>query len=173
MPPPPRPAVPFFSEYVEGGGSRKGVEIVNAGDEDLDITTCQVNVYANGAIDPGQTFRLDGGLLGPGGVFVLCRQELEDAGAVCDQIGGVNWNGNDAVELVCGGEVADVIGQIGFDPGRAWANDGVSTVNATLRRHCDVETGDLDGGDEFDPSLEWRALPIDTFDDLGFWHCLE
>ncbi len=61
----------------------------------------------------------------------------------------------------------DVIGQIGTNPGSAWQNGAVQTVDQTLRRRVDVTSGDADGSDAFDPAAEWLAFPVDTFDGLG------
>jgi len=83
------------------------------------------------------------------------------------------YDGDDAVELVCGGEPVDVIGRIGEDPGDFWGEAPTKTQDATLRRHCDVEAGDPDGRDPFDPAEEWEGLPRNSFGDLGQWHCLE
>jgi hypothetical protein len=52
----------------------------------------------------------------------------------------------------------DVIGQLGFDPGSEWGSGDLSTQDNTLRRKPGITLGDTNGGDAFDPSLEWGGV---------------
>jgi hypothetical protein len=154
----------MFSEYLEGSGSYKALELRAA--VGASLSGCELATYYNGATSPS-TLALDG-VIGATGVYVLCSSSLASvAGVRCDRSTNLSFNGNDAVSLVCDGLTLDVIGQIGFDPGVAWSTGDVSTANQTLRRRCGVEQGDSDGSEAFDPSREWVALPADTFDGLG------
>ena len=83
----------------------------------------------------------------------------------------MNFNGDDAVDLVCGGVTRDVIGQIGNDPGVEWGSGGTTTLNHTLRRLCTVTSGDPDGSNAFDPALQWAGLAIDDFSGIGSPAC--
>ena len=69
--------------------------------------------------------------------------------------------------LTHSGVAIDIIGQIGFDPGTEWGTGLTSTRDNTLRRKSTVATGDTDGTDPFDPSVEWDGFATDTFDGLG------
>jgi len=162
----------FFSEYVEGSSSNKAIEIYNAGTPPAALALCQVNLYSNGSPTVSFTKSLGQATLAAGDVFVLCDDGFDSASlGLCDLTAtGTFWNGNDAVELVCGGVTLDVIGQIGVDPGTAWTSGGVSTANDTMRRLCTVTSGDSNGSDAFDPSSEWTSAGIDVFTDLG-QHC--
>ena len=86
----------------------------------------------------------------------------------CDRNAELNFNGDDVVELTCETTTLDVFGQIGSTPG----SDGWDevTTNHTLRRNCEVTTGDDDGSDTFVPSAEWTVLDSNTFDGMGS-HC--
>src|SRR5690606_18929120 len=87
---------------------------------------------------------------------------------VADQINRSSWfNGDDAIVLLKGDTVLDVMGQIGFDPGSQWGSGLASTADNTLRRKPGICAGDTDGSDEFDPALEWDGFATDTFDSLG------
>jgi len=166
----------FFSEYVEGSSNNKAVEIYNGQNAEVDLTGCEVMVFANGAAAATSSIALasDAGalVLAAGGTFVLCNARSGEALApLCDQLhGGLSFNGDDAVSLVCDGATLDVIGQIGNDPGSAWGNADISTQNRTIRRQCDIILGDDDGGNAFEPAEEWNNHDQDTFDDLGS-HC--
>ncbi len=162
----------FFSEYVEGTSDNKAVEIYNAGTAAYDISTCTVNIYYNGSTTAGDSITLSSVSLASDDVHVLCNSGLTSTGtSPCDQsVGNLDFNGNDAVELVCGGTTYDVIGQIGTDPGTRWGTGTVTTQNHTLRRKCTITAGDADGTDAFDPVTEWDSFTVDSFTGLGD-HC--
>ncbi|MEG3766634.1 ExeM/NucH family extracellular endonuclease, partial [Alteromonas sp. 14N.309.X.WAT.G.H12] len=158
----------FISEYIEGSGNNKALEIANLGISEVDLTDYDVQIFFNGSLTAGQTIALSG-TLAAGEVFVLANSSAESAVQVeADLVSGsLAFNGDDAVVLRNAGTVVDSIGQIGLDPGSAWATDDVSTQNATLVRKATVIAGDEDAYDSFDPSLEWDSYAIDTFDYLG------
>jgi large repetitive protein len=165
----------LFREYLEGSiGNNKFVEIENAESGDFDLTGCTVKLYVNGASVASNTINLDPVVLAPGELYLLCHSSTTFATyAPCDQAtGSLTFNGNDAVELACGGTVHDVIGQIGFDPGAAgWGVPPTSTANAVIRRDCAIVQGDADGSDVFDPAVEWIGGTLDDGSDLGFDSC--
>src|SRR5450432_1591020 len=155
MPSPP-PTI-FFSEYVEGSSSNKALEIVAEQRSVLD--GCKVGAYFNGQGAASVVATLNG-TLEAGHVLTLCTSTLKaKLGSVCDQIGRLTFNGNDAVAISCDGKILDVLGQIGVDPGAAWGTGSSSTLNHTLRRKCSVTRGDPSGLDTFDPTLEWAGFP--------------
>jgi predicted extracellular nuclease len=156
----------YFSEYVEGSSFYKCIEIFNGTGADVDLSFVDIRLYSNGAASPTSTATLSGTLL-VGDVFVVCNPSIATP-EVADLLSGVvNYNGDDAFELVFNGVTVDVIGQIGFDPGTGWGVAPVTTLNATLRRLPNICEGDANGFDAFDPSLEWEGFPIDTLDGLG------
>jgi predicted extracellular nuclease len=160
----------IFSEYVEGSGYNKAVEIYNVSSAEVDLTACEVRAYHNGSLTAGHVIVLGQAILAPGEVFVLCHPDMSRDG-YCDQAsGGLLFNGNDSVEIVCAGAVQDVIGQIGDNPTYGWGDGEIVTYNRTLRRSCPVTEGDTDGSDPFDPSLEWESFEQDSLDGLGI-HC--
>lgn len=159
-----------FSEYVEGSGSNKALEIFNGTEAAVNLADWEVRVHFNGSPAPGLSTPLSG-LLPAGEVFVLAASGADAAIlAQADQTQGGNWfNGDDALALVHEGVLVDVIGQIGFDPGSQWGSGDASTADNTLRRLPSVTTGDADGSDAFDPSLQWLGFPLDTLDGLGLY----
>ena len=159
-----------FTEYLEGSGSDKALEICNDSGASVSLSGCQVRCYFNGSTSPGLTLQLSGNVAG-GDVFVLAKSGADPAVlAVADQIAAGNWfNGDDAVALVKDGVILDVIGQIGVDPGSAWGQGDTSTADQDLRRSPAITTGDADGSDAFDPGLQWQGFPPDTLSGLGAW----
>ena len=155
----------FFSEYLEGTGSLKALEIHSVNASSLE--GCELATYYNGKSEPAH-LALHGSLP-PGGVQVLCSSGLATAQPdVCDRSTNLTFNGDDAIALVCGNTTFDVFGQVGLDPGDAW---GGATMDHTLRRRCEVTAGRSDGSTAFDPTTEWAVLGPDQFDDLGRHDC--
>ncbi len=157
----------IFSEYIEGSSNNKAIEVFNGTGAPLDLSGCTVKLFTNGATTPGSTFNFPQQTLAANAVFSICHSA---ATFTCDTAHGVaNFNGDDALELSCGGQVLDVFGQVGFDPGTEWVStDGtVSTLNKTLRRKCGIAHGDTNGADAFDPGVEWDVFPQDAFDGIG------
>ena len=163
----------FFSEYLEGSSFNKALEVFNNTAAPVPLSSCTVRLYSNGAAAPSQSVTLGAsGDLAPGAAFVLCHASAAPAIlSVCGRQDSavVNFNGDDAIDLVCDGQVVDVIGRIGTDPGDAWIGSGglASTKDRTLRRKCGITHGDPDGSDPFDPDAEWDSNAVDTFDGLG------
>jgi Ca2+-binding RTX toxin-like protein len=159
----------FISEYVEGSGSNKAIELYNGTGSPIALDgTYDIQLFANGSATATATVALSG-TVAPGDAFVLVRSAGDPAlVALADQTTtNFLWSGNDAVALRKAGVLIDVIGQIGVDPGTEWGSGDASTADNTLRRKPIVEAGDPNGSDSFDPSLEWTGHPIDTFDGLG------
>lgn len=161
----------FFSEYVEGSGVNKALEIYNGTGAAVDLAAeaYKIQIYANGATTANVTIDLTG-TIASGGVHVVAAHQgnvaiLAKADQLSSELTNAGFNGNDAVALVKGTTVVDVIGEIGVNPGTEWAAAHRSTLNSTLRRRAEVCAGDPDG--PFDPSIEWIGSPQDTFEGLG------
>lgn len=165
-------ADPFFSEYIEGSSNNKALEIYNPGPGSFDLATnsCQIKMYFNGSSSAGLTHSFTSGTIAAGSVYVLANPSANSAisGVADGTTSSSSWfNGDDAVELVCNGSTKDIIGQIGTDPGSQWGTGLTSTQDNTLRRKSTITAGDTNGGDAFDPSIEWDGFDQDTFDGLG------
>lgn len=160
----------YFSEYVEGSSNNKALEIANTTGSDVDLSSYEVQMYFNGNTSPSLTISL-AGMVENDNVFVLANRNADtDILNVADQTNGAGWfNDDDAIALLNGGVIVDVIGQIGNDPGSQWGTGDTSTQNNTLRRIETVTQGDADGSDSFDPSLGWEGFAQDSFDHLGIF----
>ncbi len=160
----------FFSEYIEGSSNNKALEIFNNTGASIDLSALdyKVQLYRNGSQTVSSTINLTG-TIADGDVFVLSNPSADPLIlAVTDQTSGsVNFNGDDAIALVKGNALVDVIGQIGVDPGSEWGTGDISTANNTIRRKSSIGIGDPDGSDVFDPSIEWKGYAIDEFSGLG------
>ena len=164
-------AAPYFSEYVEGSANIKALEIYNPGSVPFTLTGCKVNQFTNGSTTITTDITFTAATIAPGHVYTFCQSSITSP--MCDSTTtstGI-WNGDDAIELICGTTVYDIIGVIGTDPGTAWGTEPTTTANHTLLRHCDVFAGDTNPSDAFDPASQWKSFASDTLTVLGKRTC--
>lgn len=164
------PGAVFFSEYVEGTGNNKALEIANTTASSFALGDCIIDRYQNGsATAASPIITLDAVSLGAGQVFVICNASFSMT-SLCDQTdANLSHTGNDAVVLTCSGVVKDAFGVVGQD--MVWGTTPTTSDDATLRRKCSVGTGDANTSDAFDPADEWDGFPVDTLADLGQYVC--
>lgn len=173
----------LFSQYVEGSGFNKYLEIFNGTCENIDLSKYAVYAYHNGASGiQTYTIPLTGTILA-GDVFVIAHTDATIWTGTPDLYSdSLQFNGDDALVLfnVGSGNAVDIFGSVGNDPGSSWRDAdttsttyGWSTENKTLIRKACVYAGitvnpDLAGIDGF-PTLttEWDALLIDDVTGLG------
>jgi predicted extracellular nuclease len=159
----------MISEYVEGAGNNKAVEIYNGTEDSVNLGSYALQRYSNGATIP-YSIALPSVNLAPGTAHVMVYS-LADAAllAYADQTDvNLNFNGNDALVLVFGGStVVDSFGRVGEDPGTAWTCTGGSTVNHTMRRLSSICAGDTSPADAFNACVGWVFFASDTYSGLG------
>ncbi len=115
-----------ISEYIEGSSNNKALEIYNGTLDDIDLGAQGYAVWVS-YDSQLSTNKVDlVGILPAKGVFVIAHgSAIAGITSIANQTHGfINWNGDDAVSLVRGGVVLDVIGQYGMDPGTAWTSGG-------------------------------------------------
>ncbi|HEY0921393.1 ExeM/NucH family extracellular endonuclease [Rheinheimera pacifica] len=159
----------FISEYVEGSGNNKALELYNPTEQAISLNGYTIQVFANGAATATNTTALNG-TVPAGGTFVYVHTsavaELRD---LANQVSGnASWNGNDAITLRKDGVVIDSFGQVGFNPGTAWGSGETSTIDRTLRRKA--VTYDANPFDVFEPANEWNGFAINDFSDIGLFN---
>lgn len=164
----------FISEYTEGSGLNRCIEIFNPNEEAIDMASGahQVRFYFEGNTDPGTIINLTD-TIPAYGTYVICDDGadstlLEKADLIAY---ATFFNGDDAIELLTGNIPLDCFGRIGQDPGNAWGAGSTSTRNNTLRRKTGILMGDRDPADQFDPAEEWEGFPLNDFRDLGSFDC--
>ncbi len=132
----------FFSEYVEGSGNNKYLEIYNPTAAAVNLAGYRLRLYANGASSPNSDVLLSGTLAA--GATVVYKNSAAPAVAGATDNAALAFNGNDALALfkISTNQNVDIFGRIGDDPGAAWTGaGGYSTENKTLRRKSTVSQG--------------------------------
>ncbi|MCI4661894.1 MAG: lamin tail domain-containing protein [Neomegalonema sp.] len=172
----------IISEYVEGSSNNKALELYNATDSVIDLSTYTIGRISNGGTDVEAIISLSG-TLNPGETFVIANPSSDAAILAVADLTSANLthNGDDHLLLLTGGTtiaggatIVDMIGTpdtgAGFvDPGTQWANGGNSTLDMTLRRAATVTDGSSDGfaADLSKLASDWVSYATDTFDGLG------
>ena len=160
----------IISEYIEGSSNNKYLEFYNGTGNTVNMNNYEVRIYANGNSSPSSTISLNNTNLADGDVFVLAHSSADAWNGTPDQTSGsLGFNGDDAIELfnTATGQSVDIFGQIGTDPGSAWGSGSTSTAEHTLVRKSAITTGDTNGTDAFDPSVEWDGYAQDDVTHLG------
>ncbi|MBT9560330.1 MAG: lamin tail domain-containing protein [Myxococcales bacterium] len=164
----------IFSEYLEGTGSNKALEISNRTGKPVDLSQYAVWKLTNGGAftdGSGISKVTLSGQLAHGDVYVICGDKSVAAiKANCDfKTTGVlsTYNGNDSIALVVGGQVVDRIGADGPDVGTGWDVAGIKAATAehTLRRKTSVVNGNTDWA--LSAATEWTVAGADVATGLG------
>lgn len=126
----------FISEYIEGTGNNKALEIFNPTPFPVNLAGYGIYVFNNGSTEFNAVFGLSG-TLASGATYVianpLAAPELLSAANATST--AANFNGNDAIQLRFFNAVIDQIGVVGENPGTAWIfGSGGSTADKVLVR---------------------------------------
>lgn len=149
----------FISEYIEGSGNNKAIELANFTGSSIDLSAYSLQISFNGSGSWSNPLSLSGTLINQE-VYVLARGNANTAiTSVADQLvgssGPLAFNGNDAVGLFKNGLLIDVVGMP--------VNTADFAKDETLIRKPEVTSPNT----VFDKVGEWNVLGIDNSSDLG------
>ena len=151
------PTALIISEYVEGSGSNKFIEVANVSDSEIDLSAYTLVKYTNGDENKPDAQKVLSGTLAPGAVKVYGNSQADltlPAGVEFEVDNNViNFNGNDPMAIICNGEVIDLLGEWGADN---WGE------NMTLRRKSTVTAPSA----TYNPD-EWDVLEQNDVSGLG------
>jgi len=153
----------FFSEYVEGSGNNKAIEIVNLTDNAIDLSAYSIKKQSNGAGNWINEFPLSG-TINVNDVFVTINYQADNATLIAEadllspEAGygaPINFNGNDPVGLFKNDVLIDIIGVLGVT--------SKNYENMTLRRKTSVTEPVTSYN-----SNEWDEFAQNTVDGIGY-----
>lgn len=166
----------FFSQYVEGTGNNKALEIFNGTTNRIlstaGATNYWIDCYDNGSATVTTSIHLTNLYATAGGCFLVCRPVVSTNAYPPDaairasiypsfrlETTDLTFNGDDVLVLRNGAQVLDRIGIPGmtFDTISARA-----TRDHTLRRKFSI----TNGAASFN-TTQWHSDPCDSFEDLG------
>lgn len=190
----------FFSEYVEGGGNDKALEIYNPTGNTIDLSAYRIERFSNGqATSSSGGITTLSGMIAPNDAFVIVNgqttvQQGGTSPAVSLTLQGMAdlldnpypaptyMNGNDAIVLFKGTAIIDVIGKYPdatMSSSDGWGDEfpydgsvgAVWTKDHTLIRKATVKKGVTASPSSFIVNTEWDSLPKDTWTNLGNHIC--
>lgn len=190
----------FISEYVEGTGNDKAIEIYNPTNGAIDLTGYSIARYSNGSTTStaGGVLNLTG-TIGAHSTFVIVNgQTTVESGGTSPAVSPAlqayatpngqldhvypaptYMNGDDAITLEKNGVKVDIFGKIGEDPGTSWstafpftdAQGTWITKDYTLQRKATVNGGVTVNPTTFEALVEYDTLAQDTWTGLGTHTC--
>jgi hypothetical protein len=191
----------FISEYVEGTGNDKALEIYNPTNAPINLTGYRIERFSNGSStsSAGGVLNLSG-TIAAHDAFVIVNGQTTTSGsspacspvlqAMADQLDGIYpaptyMNGNDAIVLFNNSTIIDIFGKTGdaaMVSSSGWSDmppyDGSSgsgaiwTENHTLIRKSSVMQGvTTNPTPEFIVTMQWDSLSVNTWDSLGAHTC--
>ncbi|MFQ3544474.1 lamin tail domain-containing protein [Halobacillus rhizosphaerae] len=137
----------FVSEYIEGSGYNKAVEIFNGTSSAIDLSAYSLEVSNTGTIDLS-------GTLASGDVFVAANPNADSSilNETDTADSKIAFNGDDSVTLLHNGSTIDQVGTSGTTFGQ----------DVTLVRNSDVSSGSSTY-----QNSQWTSYARDTFSYLG------
>ena len=191
----------FISEYIEGPGNNNAIEIYNPTNATIDLTEYTINRYGNGATSGPDVWPLSGSIAA-GEALAVGNGQLDSlwvstywsvpVDPVFYNACGIHgsglyptpfyFNGDDAMTLEKFGNIIDIFGKVGEDPGNAWTDDASAgytdanggtwwTKRQTLVRKASVTQGIITNPILFNPTLEYDSLPDATYSGMGSHTC--
>jgi len=151
----------LFSEYIEGSGNNKALEIANNTGSSVSLAAYTIKKQTNGAGAWSTGLALSGTLT-TGSKFVIVNSSISStcfspsSANISTTATELTFNGNDAVGLFKNGVLIDIIGTF---------NGGIANfaVDVTLRRKSTVTSPSA----TFNLSSQWDSFTQDTCNNLA------
>ena len=169
----------FFSEYSEGSGNNKYLEIYNGTGGSVDLSNYIIKYSQNGNT-PWNSAELGlSGTLLDGDVYVVAHSSsdaiiLEEADTTESSVSAFNGDDVRGLFKIANNDTTliDIFGLLGEDPGLGWSVAGVAeaTKDHTLVRKSSVSTGNADWASSAGTTAansEWVVYDLQTWSYLG------
>ncbi|MCD6366929.1 MAG: lamin tail domain-containing protein [Bacteroidales bacterium] len=155
----------FISEYIEGSGYNKALELYNPTNQTIDLSNYSLQRFGNTDTTASAILNLNG-TIQSGATFVIMNSGVDTAyiGQADMTTNFINHNGNDAYLLFNYTDTIDVFGTIG-----GTANFDIDTVisgakDHTLVRKADIHKGSLNW---VTGNMEWDIYAQNDFSHIG------
>ncbi|WP_343694943.1 endonuclease [Flavobacterium sp.] len=151
----------LFSEYIEGSGNNKALEIANNTGSSVSLSAYTIKKQTNGSGSWSTGLALSG-TLATGSKFVIVNSSISSScfspssANISTTATELTFNGNDAVGLFKNGVLIDIIGT--FNGGTA-----NFAIDVTLRRKSTVTSPST----TFNLSAQWDSYSQDTCNNLA------
>lgn len=161
----------IISEYAEGSGNNKYIEIYNGTGAAVNLTNYSLSRNNAGGAWGFATYTFTATTLADGATIVVANNTT-DTPSANETSTFCQWNGDDGVALLYLGTIIDVVGDNGGDPGTGWNVAGTTsaTANHTLVRKdtiCSPNTNwTLSAGTNTTDS-EWMVNASNDMSDIG------
>ena len=166
----------FYSEYLEGSGYNKAIELYNPTDTVIDLTEFVFKRSSNG--EGWVDSLVVETVLGPGSTYVIAHSSADSVIKIrADLLSSfASHNGNDAFGIFKNDMILDVIGNPFENPGDGWNVGDVETATKdyTLLRKSGVFAGNSDWQQSFGTNgtnSEWEVYLKDYYSNLGKLSC--
>jgi predicted extracellular nuclease len=146
----------ILSQYVEGSGNNKAIEIANTGDQAVNLAGYELAKKTNGNGEWGSKLALSDQTLEAKSVLVVAHKNASNKIIQLTDIGNssvTSFNGNDPVALLKDGQLHDMFG---VDGGGDFAKDATFTRSSEAMTPSTVYS-----------SSDWIKTTKDSIDGLG------
>ncbi|MBE7214963.1 extracellular exonuclease ExeM [Shewanella benthica] len=147
----------IISEYVEGSGYSKAVEIYNSGTTTVDLAGYSLVYYSKGETIAKTIVDLSGNLAAEG-IKVITNNHAQNAIVLDPSIDAesatIYFNGDDKIGILKDGVLVDILGEVGTTGD--WAKD------VTIERNVDIATANVSYVES-----EWTSKAKNDFAGLG------
>ena len=147
----------FFSEYMEGSGSNKALEIANFTGATVDLSEYSIKLSSNGNIAWTNSYNFPSNASIPNeDVYVVANGGTSVCTNVLDNLNNAitGFNGNDALGLFKNAVLIDILGTLG--------DANVYAENTTLVRNATITNGSTVYN-----ANEWTSYPQNNCTNLG------
>ena len=140
----------IISEYMDGSGQNKYLELANISTETVDLTNYKISIYANGkttATNISLSGTLDAGKV----IVYRGSQSAELSGVETISHGSISFNGDDVIAITYNGEIVDILGTIGSDENFA-ADKGLRRISSVTAPSATYNTDEWEDVEQDDVS---------------------
>jgi len=155
----------FFSQYIEGSSFNKLIELYNPTSRCIDLSNYTIQLYNNGSTFPNQSYSPNATIPAKGTFGIVNSQADSFILNKADVTSGItNFNGDDVIVLLEGGDTLDMIGVIGNEPSSGWQVGNEDTKDNTLVRADTVQKGTKNWQKG---ATQWDTYPQDDTTNLA------